>query len=251
MTWFFPDAKSDSRMTTTKWHKKPDETQDEYQQKLKEVQRGKVAHETNMSSNQRPTSRPPTREQLPQGPAPKSSQEHPIQNTQRESSGTVGTPCDTVTRRPDAGTYSAQNVEAMRDVDMPQAAQPTQKVPEQTQSPPAETRERPPTIPELQWGIMQILHKNPNKFYAEQYESRVQGIIESAFSKFDSRQGVRKLIWIFITALEDCTTWDELDNDHKRCFIDHHMTKLLNSNLLSRDWTHHCGQLRDELQRIG
>ena len=161
MTWFFPDAKSDSRMTTTKWHKKPDETQDEYQQKLKEVQRGKVAHETNMSSNQRPTSRPPTREQLPQGPAPKSSQEHSIQNTQRESSGTVGTPCDTVTRRPDAGTYSAQNDEAMRDVDMPQAAQPTQKVPEQTQSPPAETLERPPTITELQWGIMQILHKNP------------------------------------------------------------------------------------------
>ena len=45
--------------------------------------------------------------------------------------------------------------------------------------------------------------------------------------------------------------WNQLDDDHKRCLADYHMTLLLNSELLNQNWTHHCGQFQSELQRIG
>ena len=98
---------------------------------------------------------------------------------------------------------------------------------------------------------MQELHKNPGKFYAGQDGSGVQETFEWEFSKFDSSQGVRKIIWILISVLKDCTMWNQLDDDHKRCLADYHMTLLLNSDLLNQNWTHHFGQFKSELQRIG
>ena len=68
------------------------------------------------------------------------------------------------------------------------------------------------------------------------------------FSKFDSRQEARFMIWTLISVLEDCTNWYDLDDNHRRCLADHHMTVLLETNL---NWTYQFGQFRNELERIG
>ena len=71
---------------------------------------------------------------------------------------------------------------------------------------------------------------------------------EWEFSKFDRSQDARRMIWTLISVLEDCTNWYDLDDDHRRCLADHHMTVLLEANL---HWTYQFGQFRNELQRIG